>query len=881
VTTPRPPRVAAWLIGRLRADSAEYLLGDLLEDFSERTRGQGGVRASLWFWRETIVALWALGVTRRAPKTHARPADGWLQGFLLDLQLAARVLRRSPAFVVVCVATLAVGIGATATIFSVVNPLLVESLPYPHAARLMMVWERGDDGLPSGVGYASVADLAERTRTLERVAAVGDWRPTLGAGAPEQVAGARVSASYFRLLGVNPFLGRDFAPEEDSPARNQVVVLSFGLWKRRFGGDRAIVGRAITINGGPVTVVGVMPEGFDDVVSPGTEIWRVLGYDASLPYACRTCRHLRLVAQLRADVPRQVAARELNDISAQMVAAHPKEYSAAGMFVVPLQTEVTGPYRSVLLAISAAVGLILLIATANVVNLQIARSIRRRTEFAVRGALGAGRRHLARQLLAEGVWLAGLGGVGGFIVTWLTLPLLVRELPPALPRLAAIHVDTRVCAFVTVLVLAIALAISLAPAARRDLVSGFEPLRSIGAVASRAQRGTRRVLVAGEFALALTLLVGAGLVGRSLLRVFAVEMGFDPHPVLSLALTAVGPAYDADAATYAYHDRVLAAVRSVPGVIDAGIANQLPLTGNVDRYGVEALDKPLANPELAPSADRYVVTARFLETMQIPLLRGRSFERVDFIDSASKVVLVSRSLAERLWPGEDALGKRIRMGGSTTPWRSVIGITRDIHHYALDAAEAGQFYVPERQWPWAASIATIVVRTAGDPASMAPIVRRVVAAVDPTLPISRVATMDQVVTRSTALRRLAVVLFCAFAAMALLLAVAGIYGVLAASVAERTREIGVRSALGAAPERILRMVLLEGMWVASVGCALGLGGAFLLTRFLGTLLFEIRPMDPLTLSSVCAILALVSLVACLVPGWRAVRIDPISALRSE
>ena len=883
-----PPRLAVWLLDRLvPAAEREAFLGDLCEEFrAARLECAGERRARRWFWRQTLVALATLPTVRRPRQGGASlPSpigDPLVLSFLSDLRHGARLLRRAPAFTALATLTLGVGIGATTAIFSVVNPVLLRSLPYPTPDRLVALWERDADGGPSNTGFATFSDVARESRSVERVAVTGEWQPTLtGSELAERLAGQRVSSAYFAVLGVRPSLGREFVPAEDVPDQRHVVVLAHGLWMRRFGGDSSVVGRAIALDGVAHTVAGVLPASFDDVLAPDAQIYRVLGYEESQPWACRTCRHLRMVARLRPGVTRDAAAAELDRLSALLVRAHPSEYPAAGMIVVPLQEEVTRSFRPALLAVIGAATLVLLIAAANVANLQLARAMRREGEFAVRAALGAGRARLTRQLLAEGLLLAALGGVVGLVVAQVALPALRSRLPETLPRLAAVRLDLAALAIASVVTLLLGVAIGLVPAWRGGQPSVFDTLRGGSRLGASGRHVARAGLVVSEVALALMLLAGAGLLSRSLVRLLSVDVGFDPTKLLTLQVQATGPKYESDAAVFANHDRIREAVLALPGVAGVGIASQLPLGGNMDAFGVAAEDRPLANPELAPSADRYAVSPDFMRTMRIGVVRGRGFTDADARDSGEKVVIVSAALAAKVWPGEDPLGKRIRIGGPTRPWRQVVGVARNVRHSGLDATVTHQIYIPERQFWSADNQVALVVRATGDAAALASAVRRAVQSVDPGQPVTKVATMDQVVATSTAQRRLALILFASFAGAALLLAAAGIYGVLAGSVTERAREIGLRSALGATPRDILALVLVQGARLAVVGLAIGIAGALGLGRFLQGLLYDVRPADPLTLGGVAAVLALVAVLACLVPARRALRVDPMAALRSD
>lgn len=857
-------RIAIWVLERsLRPEVSASVIGDLIEQ-------QG--RGSLWILGETISALWNLHARRQS-------GDGLVMTFLADLRIAARLLRRAPAFTIVSVLTLGLAIGATTSIFSVIEPVLLRPLPYPTPDRIAFVWERGRDGSRDNVGYATFRDFMNESKTIEYAAALGDWQPTLsGKDNPERVSGDRVSWQYFRTLGVRPEIGRDFLADDDVPGKNQIVMLSHNLWARRYGSDPTIVGRTISIDDNPMTVIGVMPASFDNVASPGAQIWRALGY-ANQPWTCRTCHHLRMLARIRPGVSMDAAVTELDQIHKRMEKAYPDQYASIGALVVRMQDEATREFRPALLALGAAVFLVLLIAVANVVSLQLARAVRREEEFAIRAALGAKRSRLIGQLLTEGLLLALLGGGAGLLVARLSLPLLVTRLPMAMPRLTAIHLDVAALGAVTALVLLLALVMGLAPA-RGPVVDLGINLRS-GRRLSGGNHATRAALVVGEVALAVMLLVSAGLVAKSLMRLLSVDAGFDPTHLLTLQVNSSGTNYRKDAAIFAHHDRVRELVGALPGVTSVTLTNQLPLGGNVDMYGVIDPENIPSNPELVPSGDRYVVPPGYFATMRIPIVRGRAFTAVDAADTSNKVVLVSAALAQRMWPGANPLGKRIRVGGVKAPDRVVIGVTGNVHHRGLDAATTLQWYAPEHQWLEADNQVVLVVRTAGDPAAIAPTVRKTIASIDASQPIINVATMDQVIATSTMQRRLALVVFGAFAAAALLLSVAGIYGVLAGSVAERTREIGVRSALGATPRDIVGLVVGQGGRLSALGIILGLAGSVALTRYLRTLLFGIGPNDPATLVGVAVLLGLVTLLACWIPATRAARVDPSRALQSD
>lgn len=875
---PAPSALAVWLLERLLGpEDAEAFVGDLLEELAE-AGARSPVRARLAFWREALVGA-ALLRGRGIRPSFAR--ESRVRSFLADLRHGLRLVRRAPGFAVLAVATIGLAVGATTAVFSVLDPLLLRPLPYAAPSRLVTVWERDPDGSPSNVGWETYRDLAASAKTLESAAATGYWQPTLTEGTEaERLDGARVSWRYFRTLGVRPALGRDFTAGEDVPANNHVVILSHGLWARRFGADPSVVGGTISLDGAPYTVAGVMPEGFEDVLTPGARLWRVLGYDASLPWACRTCRHLRMIGRLRPGATAAAARAELDRLSAILVSEYPKDYPAAGMRVVGAQAWVTRQLRPILYAAAGAVALLLLLALANLASLQLARLMRREREFVVRSALGAARGRLVRQVLAEAALLVVPGFAGGAALAWLATGLLRARLPADLPRVGAMHVDGAAVALAAGVAVLLGAAVSVGPRGSWKRASALEALRSGGRLAGPRRRLVRASLVVVEVAVAVALLQGAGLLSRTVVELFSVNPGFDPSHLVTMEVQSTGARYAKDAAIFANHARIRQAVAAVPGVRDVALASQLPLRGDFDRYGIMAQDRPLENPELAPSADRYAVSGDFLRAMRIRILRGRGFSAAELADSVPYVAVVSDALARRIWGRESAIGKRIRLGDPNGPWRTVIGVAADVRHTGLDDALEQQVYLPERQWGGEGQM-VLVARTAGDPAALAPLVRRAARDVDPTQPVIRVSTMDRIVAASVAQRTLALALFGAFAAIALLMAAAGIYGALSGAVAERTREMGVRLALGATPGGLLRRVAGDGGRLAGLGLLIGLAGALAVGRVLAGLLYGVGGADPLTLLAVAALLLAVAAVACLIPARRASAVDPAAALRAE
>lgn len=799
----------------------------------------------------------------------------------LDVRYGTRTLVRSPGFTAIAVTTLALGIGATSTMVSVVNPVLFEALPYPEPDRLVMVWEREAGGTRSNTGWATFDDIRRDSRTLESIATMSYWTPILQGDTPERIQGQSVTAEFFRTLGVRTFVGRDFTAVEDAPGQNLVVILSYGLWQRRFGGDPSVVGRQISVSGRPYEVVGVLPRDFESLLAPSAQIWRPLGYDLSHDSACRTCRHLRAVARVRPDVPLERAALELNTLSDRYVRDHPTDYPAPGVNLVPLHENLVQGVRGTLLLVMGAVGFVLLIACANVMNLLLGRAVQRQDEFAIRTALGARPFRVARQVLTETTLLALAGAALGIGVAWFGVTIVVALGPADIPRLSSVTLDLEVLALTLAVAVGSGLLFGVAPALavrHADLHGGMRPAGR--ASAGRRRRAVRGGLVVAEVGLAFALLAGAGVLVRSLDRLMQVDAGFDPEHLITMEVQASGPAYAENEVVWVMLDRLLEAVGAVPGVELVAHASQVPLGGNFDGYGVFREDKPPANPADAPYAQRYLVSADYLATMEIHLLRGRGLTPADRT-GASPVVLINDAFARGYWPGEDPIGKRVRVGGRDSPYRTIVGIVGDVRHVSLDETLGYQMYVPETQWPWASTGVVLVVRAAAGVEDLIPRMRTAMWSVDRTLAISSVTTMDALVRGTTAQRRFAMVVFELFAAVALVLAAAGIYGVLAASMAHRTREFGIRAALGATRQGILTLAMGQGLRLAGAGLLLGWAGAFALSRTLRGLLYQVTPADPVTLGAVTLILGSVALAAALGPAWRAARVDPAATLKTE
>ena len=822
------------------------------------------------------------GVTQAEEQVRSYGWENAVDALAADLRFAARRLRAAPGFTAVAVLTLALGIGATTAIFSAVNPILFRPLPYPDPGRITMVWDFASDFGRLEPTFGTYSEISERSRSYAALSVQRVWLPTAqGTAEPERLDGQRVTRDYFRVLGVGPSLGRGFLPTEDRLGGAKVVVLSDGLWRRRFGADSAILGRQVELDGDGYTVVGVMPRGFEDLLAPSAEVYTTLQYDMSLDQAWG--HHLRMAGRLRPGVSVEDADRELDAIAREPVAAFARPEWAAltnGLSPVGLQDDITRGVRPALLGVLAAACVVLMLACVNVTNLLLARGVQRRGEFALRAALGAGHRRLVRQLLTESLVLAALGGAVGIAVAFLGVRALVALSPPGLPRADAIAVDGAVFGFGLALTTLIGLVFGLMPAlqaSRSDPAHGLQQASPRGG-GGHGHRRVRAALVVAEVGLALVLLVSSGLLLRSLQRLFAVSSGVDPSNLLTMQVQTAGHRFDDDSTTHRFFSQSLEAVRSIPGVTAAALTSQLPMSGEEDLYGVHFTPAVAGDPGNEKGAYRYAVSPGYIETMGIPLKRGRVFDQRDRA-GAPMVALISESMARRRLPGLDPIGLQVIVG-SQGPY-AIVGVVGDVRQVSLALTESEAVYIPAQQWGFTDRALSLVVRTRAEPMAAAPAIRRAIWSVDRDQPIVRLATMDELVAASAAERRFALILFQAFAITALVLAGAGIYGVLSGSVAERTREIGVRAALGASRAEIVGLVLRQGMTLTGLGVVIGVAGAMAATRGLVAMLFGISPLDPVTYLGMITLLAGVAVAACGVPAWRAARVDPASTLRAD
>jgi putative ABC transport system permease protein len=805
-----------------------------------------------------------------------------------DLRFGIRILQKKPGFTAIAVITLALGIGASTAIFSAVHPILFESLPYPDASQIVTISDDfGTSNSSVGMTFGTYREFVQRSRSFSAIAVIRPWQPAMtGSGEPERLEGQRVSASYFQILGVSPALGLNFNASDDRPNGPNTIIISESLWRRRFNSESAIIGRQVTLNGNSSIVIGVMPRAFENVLSPKVEVWTLLQYDASLPSleGREWGRHLKMVGRLKPGVGTEQARSELNAIARTPLPEFPRPRHASldsGLLLISLQNQVTRGVKPALMAVLGAVVLLLLIACVNVANLLLARGASRRGEFATRIALGAGRKRMIRQLLTESLLLAMMGGALGLFVAQFGVHGLMTLSPIELPRTVDTGVNAIGFAFALGITTLIGLGVGLIPAlhaCRGDLNT---TLQQSSRRTAGGHQWMRRTLVIAEVSLALVLLVGAGLLFRSLSRLFAIHPGFDTAQLLTMQVQASGSQFD-DEKTRRFFTQSLDAVRGLPGVTAAAFSSQLPLSGDLeDGYGVKFESSASDNPEENRGAYRYAVSPGYLETMGIPLRRGRLLNEHDTANTPP-VVLISESLARSKYQDEDPLGQRLRLGANDGPWSTVVGVVGDVKQTSLTTSQANAVYMTTDQWRLFADRALwLVVRSRDESAELAPAIRQAIWSVDKNQPIVRVATMDQRLATSAAELRFALFLFEAFGFVAVVLVTVGLYGVLSASVTERTREIGVRLALGAQRRNVLCLILRQGLTLTLAGVSLGLLASWAVTRLLTKLLYGVSATDPLVFGGIASLLTVVALLACYLPARRAMKVDPLVILRYE
>jgi putative ABC transport system permease protein len=813
------------------------------------------------------------------------PAIESLRG---DLTYAARMLRKNPGFAAAAVITLALGIGANTAIFSICNAVLFKPLPYAEPDRIVMLSERQRDGTLGDVALANFVDWRDASRSFSGMAAVrvSSFAPSFilgGQSEASRLAGDTVTSSFFSVLGVQFMLGRNFLPEENRPGQNRVAILSYATWKR-FGSDRDIVGKNITLDDESYTVVGVLPASFqfgttaeDFQARSQVDVWVPMAMDPQS--LMRNAHMFHVIARLKPDVTLAQAQAELDVLGANLAQQYPEQNKDKGIVAVALADQVTGSVRVALEALLGAVGLVLLIACANVANLLLNRAAARQKEMAVRFALGASRGRLAQQLLTESLLLASLGGIAGFILALAAIAALTPQLPADLSRAAGIAIDTRLLIFTAVISLVTGILFGLGPLFATWRENAGESLKQNNRFASGIQTRLRSGLAVAQIAIAIILLIGAGLMVKSFWALVHVAPGFRSDNILTARLLIPTSRYSNNEKIAALERTMIENFHGQPGIQFAGFATYVPLSGleNDSAFLIEGRP-PLSTGTYNMSHYR-PVSPGYFETIGIPLLRGRSFTVADTGESPW-VVIINESMAREYWPSQSPVGQRVQFN-ARDKWRTVIGVVGDVLHEGLDGAAKAELYLPVAQSWNIESEPTIVVRTALDSGASVAKLRGVVSAIDPNIPVDRIETMHQLLSGSVAQPRFRTVILVAFSLLALVMASIGIYGVMNYLVIQRTREFGIRLSLGATPSDVLRLVLRRAAGLIGVGACLGLAGSVLLVRFIANLLFGTAPLDPLTFAAVPTLLAAVALAASYIPARRATRIDPIVALRNE
>ncbi len=888
-------RLRTALRALLRRSQAEREMDEELRYHIERQTEQN-IRLGMSPEEARYLARKAFGGVEQA-KERSRDTRGIrrLEELWQDLRYGARMLKNQPGFTLIAVVTLALGIGANTAIFSVINGVLLRPLAFHNPDRLFMLWtnnpiyQLGFHEFP-----AANTDLPEWRATatsFEQLAAFQSNPADLsGGGDPEQVGGVEVTANLLPLLGVQPLLGRNLSAEEEQPGRDRVAILSYALWQRRFGGDREILGKTITVNGSPRTVIGILPEGFHFPratempsayhLPEKTDLWTPLARDAGY-WSTRSQRQwVPIVGRLNAGVTQAQAQAEMDAIAARQARDYPQTHGGWRVWLTPLFNQVVGQTRTPLLVLLGAVGFLLLIACANIASLLLARAAARRREMAVRAALGAARARIIRQLLTESLLLATLGGSLGLLLGHWGLAVLLSFIPPTVPRLQEISLDTQVLLFTTLISMLTGALFGLVPAWQSSKVNLTEALKDAGR-ANSAGRGAHShgLLVTAEVALAAVLLVGAALMLQSFQRLLRVDLGFKPEGVATFEVSLPGSRYRDGGERTQFFDRARAQLSSLPGVRAVGAISNLPLSGNesMDYFAVEGAEPVPRGKE--PAAEDRVIIPGYFEAMGMNLMNGRDFEARDGADKPP-VAIVNETLARQFFPEGDAVGKRIKRVLRDKDWRTIVGVVRDVRGHALESRARPQFYRPHAQAPYGRMTMAIRADATALP-SLRSAIQQEFMELDASLPVANFRTMDELVAKAVARPRFSSLLLGLFAAAALMLTVVGLYGVVAYGVNQRTREIGMRMALGAQQQNVLALIIRQGMRPAFVGVSVGMVGAFGLMRLLAGQLYEIKPTDPATFGIVALGLLFVSLAACYIPARRAAKIDPMAALRTE
>jgi putative ABC transport system permease protein len=805
-----------------------------------------------------------------------------------NVRYALRNLRKRPVFSLIVVFTLALGIGANTAIFSVVDAVLLAPLPYGDPDKLVVLWAKNEKQnlTQQPVSYPNILDLKEANHVFERLSVVrGELFSLTDRDEPERVTGVRVSTNILTLLGVTPALGRNFLPEEEQPAKASVALLSHGLWQRRYAGDPRVLGQAIIIDGKSYTVIGILPAWLKH---PGMTLVNLSNPDVWIPVVPaaseqnRNFANMRIVARLKMGVTPAQAQSEVDTLGARLEKQYPDSNTNLRFGVVGLREQLTGRVSKALWILLGVVGCVLLIACANVANLLLARAASRQSEIAVRNALGATRPQLIRELLTECVVLSLTGGLLGLLLAYLGVTVMTSLSSGGIPRADEIGISREVLLFTMLLSLLTGIAFGIVPALQSSRSQLTEDLKEAkkGASGSVRHRRSLNVLVVIEIALALVLVAGAGLMMRSFRSVLGIDPGFDPHNVLTFSAALPLATYKDQQQHVQFFERALAKIRALPGVEAAAGTFRVPIAGFATAiFTVQG--KPVPNGQ-APIADYRAITVGYFRAIGIRLLKGREFTERDSAD-APDAVIVNEELARRSWPGEDPIGKRLQVGTELTRWRQVVGVVGNARLSGLEAKIDPAIYVPfpQNSWPNALRNSFIVLRTTTDPQSLIPAIRRELRSVDSTFPITQIRTMDEIVGDSLSQRRFNTALLALFAFVAVVLAAVGIYGVMSYAVSQRTREMGIRMALGAEESDITKLVTSNGAMLAAFGIAIGVVAAAISSRLMSSLLFGITATDPMTFVFTALLLAAVTLLASYIPSRRAARTDPIAALRYD
>jgi len=806
-----------------------------------------------------------------------------IRDLLQDTRYGARMLRKSPGLTSVAVLSLALGMGAISTIFSFVNGIMLRPLPYPESERLVLVDETAfKRGSPSmNVSYPNFLDWREQNHSFEDIGcySTGGFIIAPGGGGtePEQLKGAFVTQGLFEILKVAPILGRTFTAEEDQPDHDLVVILSYGLWQRRFGSDPNILGQTLLLNNRPRVVIGIMPKGFQ--FPEVAEAWGPLALTPKL--FTRTDHGLLSIARLKPGVTLEQAQAEMISIASNIEAQNPVTNEGLSVSLASLRAGLVGDYKKALLILLGVVAFVLLIACVNVANLLLARGAARQKEIAIRAALGANRRRIFRQLLTESLLLGLISGALGLMLALWGMDLLLSAIPIDIPFWMKFDLDGRVLGFTAACSLLTGFVFGTAPALEASNPDLNETLKEGGrSGAGGGRHRLRSLLVVAEIALSLVLLVGAGLMMRSFMSLQHVDAGINTEGVLTMYIALPGAKYRPPEKRAAFFSQLLERVRSIPGVQSAGTNSGLPLAGNNWGRSLTVEGFPVLSVGEAPAINHCVISPDYFKAMGIAILKGRDFDERDSRDAA-KVTIIDERLAREYWPDQDPLGKRIRFGPpeDNEPWHTIVGVVREVKHNRLDASTRMSVYLPFDQIPIGGS--SLAIRSSGRPESLTGAVRAQLKELDPDLPLTEVRPMTEVVARSVWQPRLYTALFGVFAAVALILAAVGIYGVMSYAVTQRTREIGLRMALGAQKQDVLKLVVGHGVVITAIGIGAGLAAAVGLTRLMSSLLFGVTATDPLTFAAVSVVLAGVALGACFVPAMRAAKVDPMVALRYE